>query len=557
MCGGRSCAWYEMSPPPRGVVDFRSRVECVFHPSSRVCFPSQGCVFSKASTSPGCYAHRMTTVKDEIVEIVAGGSHTCVLLTDRQIKCWGSGAYGQLGNGMTSNVGTRLESLENLRRVQLGTGRNVTKISLGGRHTCVILDRGDLKCFGWNYYGQLGLEDTINRGDDKEQRMGDALPILDLGTGRTAIEVAAGSSHTCVLLDDHSVKCFGQNNYGQLGLGDTDNRGGRVHTMGDALPNVPFGRHGKPIDVVAGAYHTCVLLAPSACFEQPCAMPNKVVCFGLGKYGLLGLGATMNIGDHPQELGDHLRPVKIGTNESVANISTGSYHTCVILLSRRIKCWGRNDKGQLGTGSLGSIGDRPGEMGDTLAFAALGKNRSVLDLTLGEYFTCVLLDIGDVKCFGDNQYGQLGYGDKKTRGDKQSTVGDRLHRVRFQDSANKSVLSMTAGDSFCCALFNDFTAECWGRNDYGQLGLGDIVSHNSPVKVSWIGRNKGQRIVQVDDTPMTHARAPLLDASPTHLLLIVALLGIASAALCVYCKYFGPRKRMATVPLETVVTDSS
>ena len=64
---------------------------------------------------------------------------------------------------MTSNVGTRLESLENLRRVQLGTGRNVTKISLGGRHTCVILDRGDLKCFGWNYYGQLGLEDTINR----------------------------------------------------------------------------------------------------------------------------------------------------------------------------------------------------------------------------------------------------------------------------------------------------------------------------------------------------------------------------------------------------------
>ena len=154
--------------------------------------------------------------------------------------------------------------------------------------------------------------------------------------------------------------------------------------------------------------------------------------------------------------------------------------------------------------------------------------------------------------------GQIGNSKgQKTRGDKASTAGDQLQRVRFQEAENKSVVSLTAGDSFCCALFDDFTAECWGRNDYGQLGLGDIKSHNSPVKVSWIGRDQGQRIVRVDDTPMAHVRAPLLNASPTNLLLILVVVGIALTGMCVYCKYFGPRKRMATVPLETVVADSS
>ena len=162
-----------------------------------------------------------------IVEIACGGSHTCAILKDRQISCWGSGAYGQLGNGRTNNVGTYLATLDSLRQVPLGSGRNVTKISLGGRHTCVILDRGDLKCFGSNRYGQLGLEDTIDRGDTLLTGMGDALPKVSLGVGRTAVEVATGLSHTCVLLDNHEVKCFGHNSYGELGLGDIINRGGR------------------------------------------------------------------------------------------------------------------------------------------------------------------------------------------------------------------------------------------------------------------------------------------------------------------------------------------
>ena len=97
------------------------------------------------------------------------------------------------------------------------------RFSLGVDHACAIMTGGFIKCWGRNGDGQLGLGDTSNRGTYAGE-MGDNLPAVDLGTGRTAKMISARYYHACAVLDDDSVKCWGDNYHGQLGLGDTDTR---------------------------------------------------------------------------------------------------------------------------------------------------------------------------------------------------------------------------------------------------------------------------------------------------------------------------------------------
>eukprot|EP01083_Nonionella_stella_P114605 339078_1 len=103
-----------------------------------------------------------------------------------------------------------------LPAVDLGLGRTAVDIAAGGSVTCARLDNGDLKCWGFNAVGALGQEDTNNRGDDIFT-MGDNLPAIDLGTDRTAVEVAVGGEHICARLDNGDVKCWGGNSRGQHG----------------------------------------------------------------------------------------------------------------------------------------------------------------------------------------------------------------------------------------------------------------------------------------------------------------------------------------------------
>ena len=119
------------------------------------------------------------------------------------------------------------------------------RFSLGGTYSCAILYGGVIKCWGGNDYGKLGLGDLSNHGDASADQMGDNLPVVDLGTGRTAkmISASTGGAHTCAVLDDDSVKCWGWNDSGQLGLGDTSNRGDGPGEMGDNLPVVDLGTY--------------------------------------------------------------------------------------------------------------------------------------------------------------------------------------------------------------------------------------------------------------------------------------------------------------------------
>ena len=165
----------------------------------------------------------------------------------------GEAQYGQLGYGDTTD-----KTSPDSSSIDLGTGRTAIQIACGSNHTCVILDDGTVKCWGYNNNGQLGLGDTNNRGDGSSE-MGDNLPIVDLGTGRTAVQISASQSHTCVIPDDGSVKCWGNNIDGQLGYGDTNNRGDGSNEMNN-LPVVDLGTGRTAIQISSGNNHTCVIL---------------------------------------------------------------------------------------------------------------------------------------------------------------------------------------------------------------------------------------------------------------------------------------------------------
>merc|ERR1712048_839582 len=119
-----------------------------------------------------------------------------------------------------------------LPAVDLGRGRSAKFLVAGYRHTCAILDNNDIKCWGHGYFGELGYGDTDNRGDDSSE-MGDVLPAVDLGRGRSAKFLVAGERHTCAILDNNDVKCWGYGYFGRLGYGDIDNRGDGSSEMGD------------------------------------------------------------------------------------------------------------------------------------------------------------------------------------------------------------------------------------------------------------------------------------------------------------------------------------
>jgi alpha-tubulin suppressor-like RCC1 family protein len=153
--------------------------------------------------------------------ITTGAKHTCVMDDNASIKCWGYGYLGQLGIGDQKSYNRPLENV-----LDLGSGKTAKAIVTGSSHTCVMLDNSSIKCWGLNDSGQLGQEDTTNNRGDELNEMGDFLPSIDLGSGKTARAISAGDSHTCAILDNASIKCWGKNDSGQLGLGDNSTRGG-------------------------------------------------------------------------------------------------------------------------------------------------------------------------------------------------------------------------------------------------------------------------------------------------------------------------------------------
>jgi alpha-tubulin suppressor-like RCC1 family protein len=351
--------------------------------------------------------------------VASGFDHVCAVLDDDELKCWGQNDFGQLGQGDTRSRGSMPGQLGGaLRPVDLGHGRSARAIALGEQFSCALLDDAEVKCWGINVDGTLGLGDTETRGDFPGE-MGDDLPAVDLGAGRTAVAIACGAAHACAILDDGALKCWGHNLYGELGQGDTATRGDGALPMGDGLLPIALGSGRTAKFVAASQAHTCAVLDDAT-----------VKCWGYND-GRLGLGDTLPRGVAPGQMGDALPPVNLGPGRTARSISSLFSHTCVVLDDRQAKCWGSNGDGRLGVGTLNDHGAEPGQMGAGLPEIDLGSSESAKAVAAGGEHTCALLGSGRVKCWGDAALGQLGLGDVISRGGAPNEMGDALPVVEI------------------------------------------------------------------------------------------------------------------------------
>jgi alpha-tubulin suppressor-like RCC1 family protein len=392
-----------------------------------------------------------------------GTAHSCGLLDNNTIKCWGLGSSGQLGYGATSTLGDGAGEMgDALATIDLGTGRTAKQIATGSSHSCAVLDNNTVKCWGLGTDGQLGYGTTTSLGRSSGQ-MGDALATIDLGTGRTAVAISAGLAHTCAVLDNATVKCWGLNTDGQLGLGDTDDRGDDPGEMGDALAIINLGTGRTAVAISAGSAHTCAILDNAT-----------VKCWGGGAFGQLGVGSVDSIGDGSGEMGNALAAVSLGTGRTVKALSSGDAHTCAILDNNSVKCWGGNGNGRLGYGDTDDRGDTSGEMGDALSAVSLGTGRTANSISLGSGHTCVILDNSEVKCWGRGLAGRLGIATSSDMGDASGEMGESLSVVDLGTS--RSAKAIKAGDAHTCAVLDNFTVKCWGSGSNGRLGTGATLS---------------------------------------------------------------------------------
>jgi alpha-tubulin suppressor-like RCC1 family protein len=329
-------------------------------------------------------------------------------------------------------------------------GPQFASLALGNGHTCAMSDNGQLACWGDNSYGKLGLGDTTNR-----ELAGPSLPRPSVGTV-APVEVISKSDFNCARLTDSTAKCWGNNDGGQLGTGDQMTRGDLPGEMGNALPVVQLAA-GTRIDALCtGHYHVCVLVA------------GAVRCWGINDVSQDGYGD----GAPHFALTDlmTLPAVDLGTNVVISKLACGFNFTCAVTPDGAFKCWGYNPDGELGLGDTATRGDLPGNMGDALPFVDLAGTAD--SVTLGYGQACALMG-GNVKCWGANDAGQLGLGDVTPRGDLSGEMGAALPFVDLGTGAVATALAL--GANFSCALLSSGDVKCWGANDVGQLGQGDIV----------------------------------------------------------------------------------
>lgn len=336
----------------------------------------------------------------------------CVALHSGKVKCWGVNSRGELGAGDVTPRGGDPSTLgDRLFPLELGERGRVVEVAMGANHACARTEVGLVLCWGANDFGQLGRGDTVTRGDDPGE-MGNLLEPVPLGTGRTALQLAAGWFHTCALLDDHTVKCWGGNANGELGQGDIEPRGDEPDELGDVLSAIDFGQGQLVRAIGAGEQHNCVVLED-----------RRVKCWGANDLMQLGNGSRDPKGDSPLHLGDRLPYTDLGPNFAAKALALGAHHSCALSTNGGVKCWGQNGSGQLGIGTTTDHGAPAESMGAGLPAVDFGASRRALSIAVGMDFSCAALEDGQVVCWGADQVGQLGIGNTESRGTEPTQLG--------------------------------------------------------------------------------------------------------------------------------------
>jgi alpha-tubulin suppressor-like RCC1 family protein len=344
--------------------------------------------------------------------VSAGGEYTCVRLSDGTAQCTGRNQFGQHGNG-TTNDSTVLDPVSNLT--------TATQVVAGDEFACALLGDGTAKCWGLGESGQ--------RGDNSFATFA-FVPVAVSGlTGATAL--AGGYEHTCALLSNGTMRCWGGNVEGQLGNGTTAN-------PGTNQPVAVSGISGATA-ITTGAYHTCALLGN-----------GTLRCWGRNGQGQLGDGTFTRSS----------APVPVSGITNAAGVSGGGAHTCAVLSDGTVRCWGDNEFGQLGNGTTTT---------STTPVQVVGIGGAIA-VSAGWRHTCALLGDGTVQCWGQNQFWQLGNGTSTN-----STTPVRVSGI-------SGGVGISAGWwHHSCALLGDNTVRCWGENQWGQLGNGTRTNSATPV----------------------------------------------------------------------------
>jgi alpha-tubulin suppressor-like RCC1 family protein len=337
-----------------------------------------------------------------------------------------------------------------------GLASGVTAITAGDRYSCALTRGGGVRCWGYNQFGQLGDGTNTNR----------ATPVDVAGLSSGVSAIAARGEHTCALMTAGGVKCWGANINGQLGDGTT--------TSSDVPVDVAGLTSGASA-IAVGGEHTCALTSHGG-----------LKCWGWNARGQLGIGTAID-SDAPVDV-----PRLAG---AVSAVAAGGRHTCALMTAGGVRCWGYNEFGQLGDGTTT---DRP------MPVDVVGLPSSIRAITTGGNFSCALKTDGRVACWGLNAAGQLGDG---TYMDSPAPV----------DVAGLASGVSTIADGFyhACGVTTDGGVTCWGGNESGQLGIG--TTGDSPTMTG---------VKNADGTPLIAASAGDSEKSNLLPMAIAVLVGV-------------------------------
>ncbi|HEY6477021.1 MAG TPA: hypothetical protein VI456_10595, partial [Polyangia bacterium] len=412
----------------------------------------EACDDGNLAPGDGCDPNCQPT---KVLQLAAGRAHTCALLSGGYVRCWGANEQGQLGLGDTTDRTAQQPYQNGL----VSLGGPAAFIATGADHTCALMADGSLRCWGANSHGQLGLGNTDALGDNEAPSSSGPIAL-----GLTVTAVSAGGDDTCAILADRTVRCWGNNNYGQLGLGNTADVGDNELPT-QAASQVTLG--GDAVLVTTGGNFACAILAGRLTGR----------CWGQNGLGQLGLGVTQNIGD--DELPTAIAPFVFPTNTvdptffEVTSISSGSTRTIAFMAKAGENfCWGDNSDGGLG---IEEVGDDP--YTKATGWGAFDWPAPALSAVAGGLHMCINLANNDLRCWGINQKGQLGLPNTDTLGDNEAADGVAAIDLGIgADGFASYAVSMTAGAAHTCAILGDGRVLCWGANESGQLGLGYVSS---------------------------------------------------------------------------------
>jgi alpha-tubulin suppressor-like RCC1 family protein len=280
--------------------------------------------------------------------LTTGFYHACVIQASGTVACWGDNADGQLGDGTSRNIKTSTTVVSGLA--------DAVALSANRAHTCALRANGNVACWGFNAYGEIGDGTTVTRTVSTA-----VLGLTD------AVAIRAGGYHTCAVRSGGSVVCWGWNVNGQLGDGTTVAKANAVAVTGltDA------------VSVSASDNHTCAI-----------KKGGGVACWGWNVLGQLGDGTTTT----------RAIPTAVTNLKDVVAIGTSSFHSCALKANGSVTCWGGNSYGNLGDGTTTTR---------TTSTAVLGLTDAV-SLSVGGHHNCALKTDNSVVCWGLNNSGQLG-----------------------------------------------------------------------------------------------------------------------------------------------------